>query len=166
MAPPSSPWRSKSTPPVNSRKRDAVDDLVVEGRLDWVTTDAAAVQRVLRQASLNLEGARRELEARNPSGAYALLWDSVRQAIGAHMLANGLRATSRPGHHAAVITYAETRLNMVAGRDELAALDRMRRTRNRTEYGAALLSAANVQADLRIAGGLVQAVLGVMQPGG
>jgi hypothetical protein len=166
MAARSSPCRSKQRTRVNSGKRDAVDDLIVEGRLDRVATDTAAVQRMLRQASLNLEGARRELEAGNPAGAYALLWDSVRQAIGAHMLANGLRATSRPGHHAAVITYAETRLISVAGLDELAALDRMRRTRNRTEYGAAPLAVANVQADLQIARRLLQALLHSMQPGG
>jgi hypothetical protein len=141
---------------------DAVDELIDEGRLERVRSDPAAVQRMLQQAALNADGAVREAEARNPSGGHALLWDAVRMAITAHMLSNGLRPTSAPGHHSAVVAYAEARLIALVDADDLDALDRMRRTRHRSEYDAIPVSRATFDADAPGARRIVQGVVGAL----
>jgi hypothetical protein len=141
---------------------DPVEDLIAEGRLERVRADPASMQRMLQQAALNADGAEREAQAGNPSGGHALLWDAVRQAITAHMQANGLRPTSKPGHHAAVITYAEARLVGVAEPTDLASLDRMRRTRHRSEYDAIPVSRATFEGDAPGARRVVQRIVALL----
>ena len=58
--------------------QDLVTELVAEGRLERIARDQSVVRRTLAQASMNLQGADRELQAGNAGGAYALLWDGLR----------------------------------------------------------------------------------------
>lgn len=105
---------------------------------------------MMAQARRNAEGAQRELVAANLAGAYTLLWGALRQAIAAHMQLEGLRATAAPGHHAAVVAYARARLEAVIGAENLAAADRIRRTRHLSEYEARPLMPGQVEVDLAI----------------
>jgi hypothetical protein len=74
-------------------------------------------------------------------------------------LAAGYRAKSnRPGAHAAIVAYAEEALAGHADEDAIANFDRMRRARNRTEYGAVAVGRAQLVADLADASEIVRAV--------
>lgn len=102
--------------------------------------------------------------ADDPSGSYTLLYDAARKAVAAHMLVHGLRATNRPGAHVAVVTYAEAELSAVVATEHLAHLDRMRRTRNDTEYEERPVSEREVRHDLAHARAMVQAIARVLFP--
>jgi hypothetical protein len=78
------------------------------------------------------------------------------------MTSQGLRATSRPGHHAALIIYATARLATRLNSADLAALDRIRRTRNRGEYGAEMIPVDQVRADLAIGRRIAQAIIRIL----
>ena len=100
----------------------------------------------------------------DPAGAYQLLYDAARKATAADMLVFGYRAKSdRPGAHAAVVMYAEEALARDASADALANFDRMRRKRNRTEYGSAIVTRVELDADLDHAREIVRAVEGRLQ---
>ena len=139
-----------------------VQEMTVEGRLDRVTKNAAQAGRMLRSCMQHLETADQRADA-DPSGSYALLYDAARKAVAAHMLCNGLRVTSRPGAHAAIVTYAEAELVRIGG-DHLDHLDRMRRTRNDTEYEERPISEREVRNDLAHARFLVHEIARSLSP--
>jgi hypothetical protein len=141
---------------------NVVQELLVEGRLDRVTKNASQAGRMLRSCMQHLETADQRA-AGDPSGSYALLYDAARKAVAAHMLWHGLRVTGRPGTHAAVVTYAEAELATIGG-DHLAHLDRMRRTRNDTEYEERPITELEVRNDLAHARFLVQAIARALFP--
>lgn len=139
-----------------------VQDMITEGRLDRVERDPRQAGRMLRSCGQHLETAHQSA-AKDPSGCYALLYDAARKAVAAHMLFNGLRVTSRPGAHAAIVTYAEVELVTIGG-DHVAHLDRMRRTRNDTEYEERPISEQEVRNDIEHARSIVQAVARTLFP--
>ena len=135
-----------------------IADLVAEGRLETIAADAAEADDLIRQAERHL-GSAGTILATDPAGAYQLAYDAARKAVTAHMRAAGYRAKSdRPGAHAAVVAYAEEALAGVADAGSLEQLDRMRRLRNRTEYGGFTVGRAQVEADVRHTGEIVRAV--------
>jgi hypothetical protein len=136
--------------------------MLVEGRIERVAKNSAQAGRMLRSCLQHLETAEQRAGG-DPSGSYALLYDAVRKAVAAHMLFHGIRVTSRPGAHAAAVAYAEAELGTI-GRDHLAHLDRMRRTRNDTEYEERPISEREVRNDLVHAQFLVQAVARTLFP--
>jgi hypothetical protein len=109
---------------------------------------------MVNEAKRHLESAAR-IAALDPNGAYHLLYDAARKAVWAHMLANGYRPTSAPGAHAASATYATEAL---PGEPSVVHFDRMRRSRNRSEYGSAHFSKRVVATDLEHARAIVTAV--------
>jgi hypothetical protein len=139
-----------------------VQELIVEGRLDRVAKNSPQASRMLRSCLQHLETADQRAAA-DPSGSYALLYDAARKAVAAHMLFHGLRITSRPGAHAAIVTYAEAELAAIGG-EHVAHLDRMRRTRNDTEYDERPMSEQEVRNDLTHARFLVQAIAKTLFP--
>ena len=139
-----------------------VQDMIVERRLEKVARNAAQAGRMLRSCVQHLETADQRAGG-DPSGCYALLYDATRKAVAAHMLFHGLRVASRPGAHAAVVAYAEAELAAI-GDDHLAHLDRMRRTRNDTEYEERPITEAEVRNDLEHARFLVQAITRTLFP--
>lgn len=139
-----------------------VQDMIVERRLDKVGPNAKQAGLMLRSCMQHLETADQRAGG-DPSGCYALLYDATRKAVAAHMLFHGLRVTSRPGAHAAVVAYAEAELAAI-GDDHLAHLDRMRRTRNDTEYEERPVTEAEVRNDLVHARFLVQAITRTLFP--
>jgi hypothetical protein len=134
-----------------------VDELVRAGRLEPVESDVAS-------ARISIEEARRHLASAvliassDPNGAYALLYDAARKAIAAHMLAAGYRATVRPRAHEAVGLYGVERITSGERPESIHHFDRMRRKRNRTEYGVRTFGAAELEADLTHARAIVDAV--------
>lgn len=131
----------------------SIDDLLARGRLEAVPADPSSALERLATARLHLESARR-LAEQDPDGAYALLYDAARKAVAAHMLASGIRARNRPGAHETTARYATLALPGGAARE----LDRLRRSRNRLEYGGSAISPQQVRHDLAHAGGLIAAV--------
>ena len=139
-----------------------VQELILEGRLDRVAKNSPQAGRMLRACLQHLETADQRAAA-DPSGSYALLYDAARKAVAAHMLFHGLRVTSRPGAHAAIVTYAEAELAAI-GEEHVPHLDRMRRTRNDTEYDERPVSEQEVRNDLTHARFLVQAIAKTLFP--
>lgn len=141
---------------------NVVQELILEGRLDRVEPNPKQASRMLRSCTQHLETADQRASA-DPSGCYALLYDAARKAVAAHMLFHGLRPTSRPGAHAAVVIYAEAELTDI-GEIHVANLDRMRRTRNDTEYEERPISESEVRNDLEHARALVQSIIRELFP--
>lgn len=133
-----------------------VQEMIVQGRLDRVAKNSPQAGRMLRSCLQHLETADQRAGG-DPAGSYVLLYDAARKAVAAHMLFHGLRVTSRPGAHAAIVTYAEAELGTIGG-DHVVHLDRMRRTRNDTEYEERPISEPEVRNDLAHARFLVQAI--------
>ncbi len=139
-----------------------VQEMIVERRFEKVGPNTRQAGRMLRSCIQHLETADQRAGG-DPSGCYALLYDATRKAVAAHMLFHGLRVTSRPGAHAAIVAYAEAELAAI-GDDHLAHLDRMRRTRNDTEYEERPVTEAEVRNDLEHARFLVQAITRTLFP--
>lgn len=135
----------------------AVEALISQGRLERVSADRQVALARLAEAERHLVSATRLMDD-DLIGAYVLLYDAARKAIDAHMLANGLRAVNRVGAHEAVARYAEAVFARSRHRDAVARFDRMRRTRNRAEYGAWHVGSTVVVADLAHAHEILEAV--------
>jgi hypothetical protein len=131
----------------------SVDDLVATRRLEELPPDPAGARGRLEGAQRHLRSAARVADD-DPDAAYALLYDAARKAVTAHMLAVGLRPRNAPGAHEATALYAAVALSG-SGPQEL---DRMRRFRNRIEYGTTYFSPDQVAHDLEHARAIVAAV--------
>lgn len=131
----------------------SVADLIAARRLERVPADPAGARGRLAVAQRHLQSAAQVGED-DPDAAYSLLYDAARKAVTALMLAAGLRARNAPGAHEATALYAAAALPGRAPRE----LDRMRRFRNRIEYGTTHLSPAQVAHDLEHARAIVIAV--------
>lgn len=138
-------------------------DLIAEGRLERVPRNGRQAGRMLQAAALHLESADVRATA-DPSGSYALVYDAARKSVAAHMLFHGLRPTSRPGAHAATVTYAEHELAGIVGAGHVAHLDRMRRTRHDSEYEERPVTEQEVRNDHAHAAAIVQAIVRALFP--
>jgi hypothetical protein len=138
-------------------------DLVVEGRIERVTPNKAQAARMLQACMKHIESADVRAAA-DPSGSYALVYDAVRKAVAAHMLFHGFRPTSRPGAHAATVTYAESELANLVTSDHLLHVDRMRRTRHDSEYEERPVTEQEVRTDLAHALAIVQSIIRALFP--
>lgn len=135
-----------------------LDALIGQGRVERVEADASAARDKLDEAGHHLDSA--VLIAKtDPAGAYSLLYDGARKAIDAHMLMSGYRVTkSRLGGHEATARYAALALGSGSHGESARRFDRMRRNRNRSEYGAWQIGRSTVEADLVHARAIVEAV--------
>jgi uncharacterized protein (UPF0332 family) len=141
-----------------ARQRPTIADLLAADRLQPISPDVEEAQELLVHAERHLSSAEKLL-TNDPAGAYQLLYDAARKAAAADMLAAGYRAKSdKPGAHAAVVSYAEEALAGHADAEAIANFDRMRRSRNRSEYGAIAIGQAQLEADLEHAREIVRAV--------
>lgn len=105
-----------------------------------------------------------EFQTSDPPLAYVALYDAARKAILAHMLANGLRETARPGAHQAVVEYAQAALDDDEPSEALLRLDRLRRNRNRSEYESWEPTAQMIASDLQHAAVIVDLVAALLTP--
>lgn len=132
-----------------------VDDLRARGLVQAVEADE-------NTANQWLEDARRHLDAANaiahldPSGAYVLAYDAARKSVAAALLKTGHRVKARPGAHQALAQYAKS-LASTTSEPALARFDRLRRNRNRSEYGSKNFGQAEVQEAIATARAILSA---------
>lgn len=113
---------------------DVIDRLVRAGLLQPAPADRQSARRWLGDAERHLRAAT-EIAAMDRAGSYTLLYDASRKALAAILLTHGFRMLATPGSHAAL---AEAGASLASTEEELSRLkefDRMRRQRNRSEYG-------------------------------
>ena len=135
----------------------SLTDLIRSGRLERISADVTAAKEKVKEARQHLTSAPKIWDD-DPEGAYALIYDAARKAVDAHLQANGLRVTNRPGAHAATAEYAEAEWRGTAYETSAERLDGIRRNRNRTEYGQWHISASVMKSDLEHAREIVKAV--------
>lgn len=124
---------------------ETVNRLAEAGVLEIVPPDTASAQGWLRDARQHLAGAAQIVEV-DPIGSYVLCYDAARKAVAAILLASGYRVTGARGSHAAL---ADAALSLAANETEqrrLREFDRMRRSRNRAEYGVRSFSVKELSA--------------------
>ncbi|MGH9039941.1 MAG: hypothetical protein ACRDZ3_06900 [Acidimicrobiia bacterium] len=131
--------------------------LLREGRLERVPVDVAGAWERIDEAERHLRSSA-SLASSDESIAYVALYDAAGKAVTAHMLAHGYRATNRVDAHQAVVLYAEATLAQGTAAPSVTAFDRMRRLRNRSEYGHQVIGAQVLAADLVHARAIVAAV--------
>jgi hypothetical protein len=147
--------------------RAEIDRLIADGELQRVPASREHADRLLVQARKDLASAEMLLDT-NSKRAYESLYDAARMALTAVLENEGLRPTSRGGH-IAPYTAVTAQLDPPMGA-ALRPFDRMRRTRNRSEYPSFTtpeVTSDNVRADLPIARSIVQvceSVLDQMSP--
>jgi hypothetical protein len=142
--------------------RATIDRLIADGELQRVPPSREHADQLLAQARRDLASAEL-LQVNNPKRAYESLYDAARMALTAVLENQGLRPTTRGGH-IAPFTAIAAQLDPPMG-SVLRPFDRMRRTRNRSEYPSFTtpeVTADNVSADLPAARGIVETCEGVL----
>jgi len=142
--------------------RATIDKLIADGELQRVPPSREHADQLLAQARKDLASAEL-LRDTNPKRAYESLYDAARMALTAVLENQGLRPTTRGGH-IAPFTAITAQLDPPMGAI-LRSFDRMRRTRNRSEYPSFTtpeVTADNVTADLPSARGIVETCEGVL----
>ena len=122
---------------------NTLDDLRNRGLIEAVEPDQATATGWLDDAGRHLEAAIKIAEL-DPSGAYVLAYDAARKSVAAALLTSGHRALSRPGTHQALAKFAES-LTLQVDEPALKRFDRLRRNRNRSEYGSRTFGKAEVE---------------------
>ncbi|MBA3629665.1 MAG: hypothetical protein H0W55_08325 [Actinobacteria bacterium] len=135
----------------------SLDDLLNEGRIEAVEPDVDVAKNKLKEAKRHLASAA-TIAANDPEGSYSLVYDAARKAVDAHMLANGYRASkSKLGAHEAKARYIEAVIGGAYVADA-RSFNRMRKQRNRTEYGNWHISPSILDTDSVHAARIVDAV--------
>ena len=138
--------------------RATIDAMLAAGELQQVPASREHADRLLNQAAADLATAREAADS-NPSGAYTLVYDAARRALVALLENEGLRPTSRAGHHGTYLA-VRAQLDPPLGK-ALRPFERMRRRRNEIEYPSFLepwLTAEDVFEDARAASSLIDLV--------
>jgi hypothetical protein len=143
--------------PRQRTSKPTIADLLAADRLGRLAADPEEAAQLVGQAERHLTSAARLVDD-DPAGAYQLLYDGARKAVAGDMIAHGYRAKDRPGAHAAIVLYAEDALQSSRTGEALANFDRMRRSHNRSEYGAVEFPPTQVRADLEHAQTIVAVV--------
>lgn len=126
-----------------------LDDLAGQGLIESVDADPATAEKWLEDAGRHLEAAMTIADI-DPAGAYVLAYDAARKSISAALLMSGHRVLSRPGAHQALAQFADDLAGQV-GEQALRRFDRLRRNRNRSEYGSRTFGEAEVAEAIAIA---------------
>jgi hypothetical protein len=132
-----------------------IGELLDAGRLEIVPPDRVVAELRLERAAHHLTTAA-ALIAVDGEVAYTALYDAARKSVTAHMLTHGIRVRSGAGAHEVVGIYAIERIPDLTG--GVAQYQRLRRTRNRSEWNDFVLGRAQIEADLRHATNIVAAV--------
>lgn len=142
--------------------RATVDELIADGELQRVPPSREHADQLLAQARKDLASAALPRDS-NAKRAYESLYDAARMALTAVLENEGLRPTSRGGHiapYAAVSAQLDPPMGTI-----LRPFDRMRRTRNRSEYPSFTtpeVTADNVTSDIPAAEAIVEICQGVL----
>jgi len=119
-----------------------LDDLRNRRLVEKVEPDQATATGWLDDAGRHVEAATKIADL-DPSGAYVLAYDAARKSVAAALLMSGHRVLSRPGSHQALAQYAES-IAIQVDEPALNRFDRLRRNRNRSEYGSRTFGKAEV----------------------
>lgn len=132
--------------------------LVQKGRLERIPADRQSALVIGEEAERHLWSAE-QITRGDPNGAYQLVYEGLRKALVAHMLSEGLRATNRPGAHAAVGEYGVT-AGLLA---DIRRFDRIRKNRHRSAYELAFFDEDEIAVDLAFAREIVESVRGILK---
>ena len=130
-----------------------LDDLIAKRLIEPVDIDEHTAPKWIEDARRHLQAAQ-AVESIDPAGAYVLAYDAARKSVAAVLLMTGHRVTSRPGSHQALALFAKTLAEDVH-EPALAELDRLRRNRNRSEYGSGTFGGAEVKEAIQMASAIV-----------
>ncbi len=130
-----------------------LDDLIAKSFIEPVEVDEMTARRWIEDARRHLQAAQ-AVESIDLAGAYVLAYDAARKSVAAVLLMTGHRVTNRPGSHQALALFAKT-FAEDADEPALAQLDRLRRNRNRSEYGSRTFGAAEVKEAIQMAGAIL-----------
>ena len=111
--------------------RDVIEAMLKADELQQVPASRERADLLLSQADTHLSTANR-VAADDAEGAYALVYDAARKALVALLENEGLRPTSRAGHHGIYLA-VKAQLDPPLGK-VLRPFERMRRRRNEIEY--------------------------------
>ena len=131
----------------------SLDELIAAGDLEDVAPDVEAAAASRDESRRHLESAR-SIKASDPQGAYQLAYDAARKAIVASLRRRGLRVRRGDGAHVITGRYARAAIDDALGR----RFERMRRARDRSEYGIAHFEANAVDDAIGTAEQILNAV--------
>ena len=108
-----------------------MDGLIDAGKLQKVATSRGHADRLIQQSKNHLKSSAISA-GDDPEGAYSLLYTAARKSLTAVLEVQGLRPTSTGGH---VVIYEalKAQIDPPPGR-VVATFNRMRRSRNHSEY--------------------------------
>ena len=138
--------------------RGVIDAMLAAGELQQVPPSRDRADMLLGQADVHLATARR-VAVDDPEGALALVYDAARKALVALLENEGLRPTSRAGHHGTYLA-VKAQLDSPLG-GKLRSFERMRRRRNEVEYPdfvSAPVSADDVLEEAQSAQAIIETV--------
>lgn len=138
----------------------ALDELLAEGSIEQVPPDEAMAAQWIADSGRHIE-ASEAITAIDPTGAYVLAYDAARKAVAAALLVEGYRVRSRPGAHQALARFARG-LSDELDVPELDRFDRLRRNRNRAEYGSRTFGSAEVEEAIAISRAILDACAGLV----
>jgi hypothetical protein len=130
----------------------SVEEMFAQGELERVEPDEDTAALAFEEARLHVQSAG-AIAATDRNGAYQLAYDAARKAVTAHMRRVGARVRRGEGAHVLTAKYAQYTLDVELG----DRLESIRRRRNRSEYGTALISAGEVREAIAVAAALIDA---------
>ena len=111
--------------------RAGVDDLITRGHIERVQADRDLADLMLQESVRHLASSRLTADT-DPTGSFAMAYDSCRKALAAVLENQGLRATTKGGHKA---VEEAVRAQLVPPKKaELDGFGWMRVLRNNTQY--------------------------------
>lgn len=132
-----------------------IEELIRSGRAQRIPPDGAAQERLLTDADLHLKTAAAAQSGGDLAAGYQLAYDAARKALTALLNSRGLR-TKGLGAHASLIEVA-SELDPDHAKS-FERLDRLRRTRNESEYSGHWFDEGEVARDITVASDIVNAV--------
>ena len=139
---------------LSPRQRDDVRHLVEGKRITPVVADQVRAQAFLDAADERLEQCKL---LTSPVVKYGVAYDAAHNTGEALLSSFGYRTTNRPGQHEAIGKFLEAVFDKPPGRDAARQFDRLRRSRNQSNYEAIPVGQAEADLAVRTARQLVDA---------
>ena len=131
----------------------SIERLLNDRVLERVEPDEEGAAQALDEATKHASSAEL-ISPTDPNGAFQLAYDGARKAVTASLRREGLRVRKGEGSHQVTAQYAAMAIDAKLGE----RLERARRRRNRSEYGSAFFTEADVLDLVELVRALVDAV--------